>query len=102
MQTLRAMAEAAGYPEADLSVFEGRSLDDALTFAAEVGAEGVSTWAEDLTAADVERIHSAGLRAWVWTVNDPDRAEQLIEMGVDAICTDDPAALLARRAALVG
>jgi glycerophosphoryl diester phosphodiesterase len=38
----------------------------------------------------------------VWTIDDLDRAEQLMHMGVDAICTNDPAAVLARRASLLG
>lgn len=103
---LRAMALAAGYSEeqwaAESGRFShlGRPLDEAMDYAARIGAAGVSTWAEGLGADDVRRIHEAGLQAWVWTVNDPDRAEELIRMGVDAICTDDPAALLARRAHL--
>lgn len=101
---LRALAVAAGYDEAaldgELDRFShlGRGLDDALEFAARVGAAGVSTWGEGLGTADVERIHAAGFEAWVWTVNDVDRAEELMRMGVDAICTDIPAGVLARRA----
>lgn len=101
---LRALAVAAGYYEAaldgELDRFShlGRGLDDALECAARVGAAGVSTWGEGLGTADVERIHAAGFEAWVWTVNDVDRAEELMRMGVDAICTDIPAGVLARRA----
>jgi glycerophosphoryl diester phosphodiesterase len=36
-----------------------------------------------------------GLEIWVWTVNDPDRAEQLVGWGATGICTDDPRAMLA-------
>lgn len=105
---LRAAAVAAGYDadavDADLERFShlGRGLDDALEFAARVGAAGVSTWAEGLGAEDVERIHAAGLAAWVWTVNDLDRAEELMRMGVDAICTDIPGGVLARRELVAG
>ncbi len=105
---LRALGRAAGYDEermeAEIARFShlGRPLPEALDFAVRIGAAGVSTWAEGLGRADVDAIHAAGLAAWLWTVNDPDRAEQLMRMGVDAICTDDPAALLARRAAVAG
>jgi glycerophosphoryl diester phosphodiesterase len=105
---LRAQAVAAGYDaatfDAELDRFShlGRGLDDALAFAARVGAAGVSTWAEGLGVADVERIHAAGLEAWVWTVNDVDRAEELMRLGVDAICTDIPAGVLARRELIAG
>lgn len=107
-EQLRALAVAAGYDAAafsdELDRFShlGRGLDDALAFATRVGAAGVSIWAEGLGAADVDRIHAAGLEAWVWTVDDLDRAEELMRMGVDAICTDIPAGVLARRALVTG
>ncbi|WP_158609608.1 glycerophosphodiester phosphodiesterase [Cellulomonas triticagri] len=105
---LRAIGIAAGYTDEQIDVeierfsHLGRPLHEALDFAARVGAAGVSTWAEGLGAQDVATIHAAGLAAWVWTINDADRAEELMRMGVDAICTDDPATLLARRAAVAG
>ena len=36
----------------------------------------------------VQAAHEAGLRLAIWTVNDPERARQLTEWGVDAIITD--------------
>lgn len=77
-------------------------LDAALAFAVEVGAAGLSVWENGLTAAHVDRIHAAGLQVFVWTVNDPVRAAELIAVGADALCTDDPAALLALRTRLAG
>ncbi|NLD77624.1 MAG: glycerophosphodiester phosphodiesterase [Acidimicrobiales bacterium] len=64
-----------------------------------------SEWAEDLAAAghttmhpwyplaDAEMIdaaHAAGLEVNVWTVNDPDHMKELVERGVDGLCTDVP------------
>ena len=46
----------------------------------------------------VDRCHRAGMHVHVWTVNDPDRAAHLAELGVDAIITDRPADLLRWRA----
>jgi glycerophosphoryl diester phosphodiesterase len=37
----------------------------------------------------VERVHEVGGRVIAWTVNDPADAAALLEIGVDAICTDD-------------
>jgi len=37
----------------------------------------------------VERVHSAGGRVIVWTVNRPEDAQSLAAIGVDGICTDD-------------
>ncbi|SEF01560.1 glycerophosphoryl diester phosphodiesterase [Arthrobacter alpinus] len=71
--------------------FAGRGLVDAIAFALNNGGEGVSIWEGGLDADDIQTIHDAGLKAWVWTVNDPERARELLDMGADGICTDDPA-----------
>ena len=36
----------------------------------------------------VRRLHGAGLRALVYTVNDATRAQALLDFGVDGIVTD--------------
>lgn len=36
----------------------------------------------------IEVAHEAGVEVHVWTVNDPERMRQLVEMGVDGIITD--------------
>jgi glycerophosphoryl diester phosphodiesterase len=44
----------------------------------------------DLVDAElVERVHQAGGRVIVWTVNSAVEAAALVAMGVDGICTDD-------------
>lgn len=45
---------------------------------------------------DVEGVasaHAADLAVLVWTVDDPGRAADLARAGVDAVCTNDPAAI---------
>ncbi|MEI6289157.1 MAG: glycerophosphodiester phosphodiesterase family protein [Chloroflexota bacterium] len=44
----------------------------------------------DVTGAMVSRLHKAGRRVHVWTVNDPADMRKLRSMGVDGIFTDDP------------
>ena len=39
-------------------------------------------------AAAVARIHDAGMRALVYTVNDPAEAHRLIGIGIDGLVTD--------------
>ena len=43
-----------------------------------------------LTRQQVRDIKEAGKKALVWTVNEPERARELIDWGVDSIITDDP------------
>lgn len=71
--------------------FAGRGLAEAIAFALNNGGEGISIWEAGLDLEDIQTIHDAGLKAWTWTVNDGPRALELLQMGADGICTDDPA-----------
>lgn len=42
-----------------------------------------------VTRARVREIHDLGCRVIVWTVNDAHRWRELIEWGVDGVCSDD-------------
>jgi glycerophosphoryl diester phosphodiesterase len=64
---------------------------------AEIAASGarVVGWnAQDLRAEDVDAIHQRGMKVWVYTVNEPADAKQLVDLGVDGIITDDPGRLI--------
>ncbi len=56
----------------------------------EIGAEGVDLGSNTklLDAEYVSKIHAAGLKFYVWTVNDLDEAQRLKSIGVDGITTD--------------
>jgi glycerophosphoryl diester phosphodiesterase len=43
-------------------------------------------------------VHGAGLRVGTWVVDDPEVALELMRAGVDAVATNEPAALVAARA----
>ena len=46
-----------------------------------------------LDAAAIKRVHDAGLKCYVWTLDDPVKARQLAAAGIDGITTNRPAAL---------
>jgi glycerophosphoryl diester phosphodiesterase len=48
-----------------------------------------------LTQATVARCHALGVPVIAWTVDEPERVEQLAALGVDGIVSNDPAMLLA-------
>ncbi len=58
------------------------------------GAQVVGWNEKDIRKADIDAIHRRGLKAWVYTVDDPRRARQLIADGIDGIITNTPAAIL--------
>ena len=43
------------------------------------------------TFENIDRIHRAGKRVFVWTVNEEDTMKKLVSLNVDAILTNDPA-----------
>ncbi|WP_157974267.1 glycerophosphodiester phosphodiesterase family protein [Lewinella sp. IMCC34183] len=59
---------------------------EALGFVPEI----YSPWEQGLTTEVVEAAHALGMRVIPWTVNQVDRMEVLVGMGVDGIITDYP------------
>ena len=46
--------------------------------------------------AYIERLKRNGHRVHVWTVNEPEDVDLCVELGIDAIITNRPAAILSR------
>ena len=63
--------------------------------AREASAGIIAPYFELVTLEQVQAAHAANLEVIPWTVNTPEAWRMLIDAGVDAIITDDPAALIA-------
>lgn len=90
--------EAMDFPQAAHFAAMIRSrpvtLDVVIGKAKSLGSSAVSIYYEALTPEVIAQLHDAGLEVWAWTINDPAVAREYGDRGIDAICTDDPAAML--------
>ena len=93
-RTLRAMKKLA--PEIRRSALTENDKRDFVTIAREAEATIISPEYGLVTKDKVEQAHAAGLQVVPWTPNKPEEWDRLIDAGVDAIISDDPAALIAR------
>ncbi len=71
------------------------ALLDPVRFTRDRGADGWGPHHAALTAETLQRVHQEGLFAFVWTVNEPARAAELVRLGLgahpgDVLVTDAP------------
>ncbi|HZN36457.1 MAG TPA: glycerophosphodiester phosphodiesterase family protein [Pirellulaceae bacterium] len=66
--------------------------------AAATGADLIVWNHEKIGPTQIKQIHALGKKAWVYTVDDPDRAAALIAAGIDGIITNKPAEMRKLRA----
>ena len=92
-RTLHAMKRLA--PEIRLSALYEGTPRSFVEIAHEAGAQIISPLAQLVTKEQVKAAHAAKLQVVPWTANAPADWDQLIDAGVDAIISDNPAALLA-------
>lgn len=90
---LHAMKKLA--PEIPLAALYSGEPKDFVAIAKEAGAGTVAPQYNLVTGEQVKNAHDAGLKVVPWTANDPEAWRKLVDAGVDAIITDDPAELIA-------
>jgi glycerophosphoryl diester phosphodiesterase len=91
-RTLRAMKALA--PAIRLSALTENDRRDFVTIAREAGAGIISPHYSLVTPEKVRQAHDAGIQVVPWTANDASVWDRLVDAGVDAIISDDPAALI--------
>ena len=82
-------------PDVELWPLTAAISDDVIRTAKELGSPQIAAYDRLLNAEIIAEVERAGMRVWVWTVNDVDRARELVSWGAVGICTDDPAAMIA-------
>jgi glycerophosphoryl diester phosphodiesterase len=78
---------------AELWVLDNAASDESVRAARKVKASLLNLEYRTVTREQIEAFKAEGFDVGVWTVNDPVEARRLRDIGVVAICTDDPAAL---------
>lgn len=82
--------------EPSVTVFwdRGKSdVDEDIRIARLHGFEWIVMYHREATPEKVKRLHAAGFKTGVWTVNNPREMKKFLDMGVDRIYTDDPVAM---------
>ena len=70
---------------------EGKTAESLIARAQEIQADGLDLKAgPELDQAFADKVKAAGLRLDVWTVNDPELAKRMVEIGAAGITTDRP------------
>lgn len=92
-RTLHAMKRMA--PEIRRAALWEDKLRSFVAIAGEAEASIISPEFVLVTQEHVKAAHAAGLEVVPWTANTPADWQRLIDAGVDAIISDDPAALIA-------
>ncbi len=92
-RSLAAAREAA--PEFARAILLDELAGDWRSRTDRVGAVGVNTNGEKLTAVRAREVKQAGFALSVYTIDDPALARTLVGMGVDCVITDMPDVILA-------
>lgn len=59
------------------------------------GHSAIHPWFGHVTREMIHEFHAAGIKVNTWTCDDPSRMRELIEWGIDGICTNTPDVALA-------
>jgi glycerophosphoryl diester phosphodiesterase len=64
--------------------------DDVIAVMASRGHAALHPWVATLSRSQIDVCHAAGIEVNTWTCDDPARIAELIEWGIDGICTNVP------------
>lgn len=85
----RTIADAAGAP-VRTAWLTGIVPDDVVDLLVAKGHVALHPWVRLLGRHVIDACHAAGIHVNTWTCDDPERMAELVEWGVDGICTNVP------------
>jgi glycerophosphoryl diester phosphodiesterase len=85
----RSVADAAGAP-IRTAWLVGLVPDDVVDILTSKGHVALHPWVKLLGQHVIDACHAAGIAVNTWTCDDPERMRELIEWGIDGICTNVP------------
>ncbi|MCI0360636.1 MAG: hypothetical protein L0211_19340 [Planctomycetaceae bacterium] len=74
--------------------------EEQIQAAAETGADVIVWNHEKLRRDQIDLVHKLGKKAWVYTIDDPQRAADFMAAGIDAVITNKPATMIRVRGAI--
>ncbi|MCX6520483.1 MAG: glycerophosphodiester phosphodiesterase [Actinobacteria bacterium] len=88
----RSIADAAGEAGAPIRTAWLTSIvpDDVVELLTARGHVALHPWVELLRREVIDACHAAGIEVNTWTCDDPERMAELVEWGIDGLCTNLP------------
>jgi glycerophosphoryl diester phosphodiesterase len=81
-------------PRLALGTLSGKPANpEQIKAAADTGADIIVWDHQKIGRREIAQIHELGKKAWAYTIDDPNRAKQLIAAGLDGIITNKPAVM---------
>jgi glycerophosphoryl diester phosphodiesterase len=68
----------------------GEVPDDVIATMVSRGHAALHPWVNTLHRSHIDACHGAGITVNTWTCDDPQRMIELVEWGIDGICTNVP------------
>jgi glycerophosphoryl diester phosphodiesterase len=85
-------------PRLALGTLSGKPANsEQIKAAAETGADIIVWDHEKIGRREIAQIHQLGKKVWAYTIDNPQRAKQLIAAGLDGIITNKPAEMMPLR-----
>jgi len=82
-------------PKLALATLSGKPANpEQIQAAAATGADIIVWDHEKIGRREIAQIHELGKKAWAYTIDDPQRARQLVAAGLDGVITNVPAEML--------